>query len=157
MKYSKFNIIYETNKELDELFDNAFIDPDMYKKNQLELIVEIGELANETRFFKYWSNKPIDMDKVKEEYADCFMMTLYFFNKKNVSLEEEFVKVDKYDKVDIFARLYKLAIDFYYNDDKDTIKEILATLVELGYIIGFNDQDIIDASLNKINKNIKLF
>lgn len=157
MKYSKFNIIYETNKKLDELFDNAFIDPDMYKKNQLELIVEIGELANETRFFKYWSNKPIDMDKVKEEYADCFMMTLYFFNKKNVSLEEEFVKVDKYDKVDIFASLYKLAVDFYYNDDKDTIKEILSTLVELGYIIGFNDQDIIDASLNKINKNIKLF
>jgi dimeric dUTPase (all-alpha-NTP-PPase superfamily) len=157
MNYSKFNIIYETNKELDELFDNAFTDPEMYKKNQLELIVEIGELANETRFFKYWSNKPIDMDKVKEEYADCFMMTLYFFNKKNISLEEEFTNVDEEDKVEIFARLYKLAIDFYYNDDKDTIKEILATLVELGYIIGFNDQDIIDASLNKINRNKKLF
>jgi dimeric dUTPase (all-alpha-NTP-PPase superfamily) len=157
MNYSKFNIIYETNKELDELFDNAFTDPEMYKKNQLELIVEIGELANETRFFKYWSNKPIDMDKVKEEYADCFMMTLYFFNKKNISLEEEFTNVDEEDKVEIFARLYKLAIDFYYNNDKDTIKELLATLVKLGYIIGFNDQDIIDASLNKINRNKKLF
>lgn len=157
MNYKIFNEVYETNKELDELFDNSFIDPNMYKKNQLELIVEIGELANETRFFKYWSHKPINNDLVKEEYADCFMMALYFFNKKDISLEEEFIEIDINDKVEIFARLYKLAIDFYYNNDKDTIKELFSTLVKLGYLIGFNNQDIIDASINKINKNIKLF
>lgn len=153
MNYSKFNIVYESNKELDKMFDDAFVDPEMVKKNKLELLVEIGELANETRYFKYWSKKPIDMELVKGEYADCVIMTLYFFNMKNISLEEDFKKIENYNKIDIFARLYKLASDFYYNDDKEIIKEIFVTLINLGYIIGFNDQDIIDACLTKINKN----
>jgi dimeric dUTPase (all-alpha-NTP-PPase superfamily) len=153
MNYKIFNEVYESNKELDQMFDDHFIDPDMYKKNQLELLVEIGELANETRYFKYWSNKPIDITLVKGEYADCIIMTLYFFNKMNISLEEKFNEVDDYDKVEIFARLYKLASEFYYNNDKDIIKEIFVTLIKLGYLIGFNNDDIIDACLTKINKN----
>lgn len=157
MNYSKFNIVYESNKELDKMFDDAFVDPEMVKKNKLELLVEIGELANETRYFKYWSKKPIDMELVKGEYADCVIMTLYFFNIMNISLEEDFKKIENYNKIDIFARLYKLASDFYYNDDKEIIKEIFVTLINLGYIIGFNDQDIIDACLTKINKNKSYF
>ena len=157
MNYTIFNPIYEANKILDKKFDEKFIDPDMYKKNQLELLVEIGELANETRYFKYWSNKPIDIELVKNEYADCVMMTLYFFNKKNISLREEFKEVEDYDKVEIFARLYKLTSDFYYNNDNDVIKEIFVTLIKLGYLIGFNDDEIIDACLNKINKNLSYY
>lgn len=157
MNYIIFNDVYKANKELDRMFDNAFTDPEMVKKNKLELLVEIGELANETRYFKYWSKKPINMELVKGEFADCFIMTLYFFNIMNISLDEEFKKVEKYNKVDIFARLYKLASDFYYDDNKDIIKEIFATIVELGYIIGFTDKDIIDACMTKINKNKDMF
>lgn len=157
MNYMIFNDVYEANKELDKMFDNSFVDPEMVKKNKLELLVEIGELANETRYFKYWSKKPINIELVKGEFADCFIMTLYFFNIMNISLDEEFKKVEKYNKVDVFARLYKLASDFYYDNSKDTIKEIFATIVELGYIIGFTDKDIIDACMTKINKNKDMF
>ena len=157
MNYMIFDEVYKANKELDKMFDNAFTDPEMIKKNKLELLVEIGELANETRYFKYWSNKPINMELVKGEFADCFIMTLYFFNIMNISLDEEFKKVEKYNKVDIFARLYKLASDFYYDDSKDIIKEIFSMIVELGYIIGFTDKDIIDACMTKINKNKDMF
>ena len=80
MKYNIFNDVYEANKELDKMFDNEFKDSEMIKKNKLELLVEIGELANETRYFKYWSNKEVNLDLVKEEYADRLIMTLYFFN-----------------------------------------------------------------------------
>ena len=124
-----------------------------FERRLLALIVEIGELANETRYFKYWSSKPVDMDLVRGEYADCFIITLYFFNIMGIELDEEFKEIKEYDKVDIFARLYKLASDFYYDDNKEIIKEIFATIVNLGYLIGFNDQDIIDACLTKINKN----
>ena len=157
MNYMIFNDVYEANKKLDNLFNETFTDPEMIKKNKLELLVEIGELANETRYFKYWSKKPINIELVKGELADCFIMTLYFFNIMNISLDEEFKKIEKYNKVDIFARLYKLASDFYYDDNKDIIKEIFATLVELGYIIGFTDKDMIDACMTKINKSINMF
>ena len=153
MNYMVFNDVFKANKELDEMFNMRFPDTEMVKKNKLELLVEIGELANETRYFKYWSNKKIDIELVKMEYADCIIITLYFFNIMNISLDEEFMEIDKYDNVDIFARLYKLASDFYYNDDKDTIKEIFVTIINLGYMIGFNNEDIINACMTKINKN----
>ena len=153
MNYIKFNDVYKENKELDEMFNKAFPDPEMVKKNKLELLVEIGELANETRYFKYWSNKPIDMELVRGEYADCIIITLYFFNIMNIDLDKEFNEVSEYNKVDIFGRLYKLASDFYYNDDKELIKEFFVTVINLGYMIGFSDSDIIDACMTKINKN----
>ena len=153
MNYMVFNDVFKANKELDEMFNMRFPDTEMVKKNKLELLVEIGELANETRYFKYWSKKPMDIELVKMEYADCIIITLYFFNIMNISLDEEFMEIDKYDNVDIFARLYKLASDFYYNDDKDTIKEIFVTIINLGYMIGFNNEDIINACMTKINKN----
>ena len=153
MDYMTFNDVYKANKELDEMFNVSFPDVEMVKKNKLELLVEIGELANETRYFKYWSNKPIDIDLVKMEYADCIIITLYFFNIMNIDLDEEFKEIDEYNKVDIFGRLYKLASDFYYDDDKELIKEIFVTIINLGYLIGFSDNDIIDSCMTKINKN----
>ncbi len=153
MNYMVFNDVFKANKELDEMFNTTFPDPEMIKKNKLELLVEIGELANETRYFKYWSNKPMDMELVKMEYADCIIITLYFFNIMNISLDEEFMDIDKYDNVDIFGRLYKLASDFYYNDDKELIKEIFVTIINLGYMIGFNNEIIINSCMTKINKN----
>lgn len=157
MSFIKFNDIFTANKELDEMFNNTFIDSEMHKKNKLELLVEIGELANETRYFKYWSTKPVDMDLVRGEYADCVIMTLYFFNVMNISLEDDFPQIDQYDKVDIFGRLYKLGSDFYYNDDRNIIKEFFSTVISLGYMIGFNDEDIINACMEKINKDKNLF
>lgn len=153
MNYKVFSDILKSNMELDEMFNNTFPDDEMVKKNKLELLVEIGELANETRYFKYWSSKPMDMELVKGEYADCIIITFYFFNIMNISLDEEFISVDNYDKVDIFGRLYKLASDFYYCDDKEIIKEFFVTIIKLGYMIGFNNEDIIKACMTKINKN----
>ena len=155
--YRMFNDIYESNRELDKMFDDTFKDNEMVKKNKLELLVEIGELANETRYFKYWSNKVMDINLVKGEYADCLIMTFYFFNILNISLDEDFPIVDKYDNIDVFGRLYKLASDFYYNNDKSIIKEIFVILINLGYLIGFNNNDIIDICLNKINKDKERF
>ena len=153
MNYMIFNDVFNSNKELDEMFNNTFPDSEMVKKNKLELLVEIGELANETRYFKYWSNKPMDMDLVRGEYADCIIITLYFFNIMNINLDEKFNEIDNYGNVDIFGRLYKLASDFYYNNDREVIKEIFVTIIKLGYMIGFNNNDIINACMMKINKN----
>jgi len=157
MNYIKFNDVLESNKELDEMFNTNFPDTEMVKKNKLELLVEIGELANETRFFKYWKNKPMDLELVKGEYADCIIITFYFFNIMNINLDEEFMEIDEFDNVDIFGRLYKLASDFYYNSNRNTIKEFFVTIIKLGYMIGFTDEIIINACMTKINKNKEYF
>ena len=150
----KFQKIYDENKELDKMFINNTNDLDIVRKNKLELLVEIGELANETKCFKYWIDTPCNMTLVKEEYADCIIMTLCFFNYLNVSLDEEFpIYDDRLDIIDMFSKLYELAVSFYQNDTKNTIKSIFVYLIELGHILSIDDTSIIDSVLNKIKKN----
>lgn len=44
---------------------------DLFEKKILSLLVELGELANETRCFKFWSRKPPSDEKViLEEFVD---------------------------------------------------------------------------------------
>ena len=144
------NIVYNKNKELDDIFIKKYNHDELVKKNKLELLVEIGELANETRCFKYWSKKEINNDLVKAEYADCIIMTLCFFNYLNISLDE--VKYYKDDKniLDLFFDIYNLSSNFSFSEKKELIIEILIKLINLGYILGFNDDDIIESCLNKI-------
>jgi len=142
--------VYEENKRLDLVFIEKYNHKDFVKKNKLELLVEIGELANETRCFKYWSNKEVNNDLVKEEYADCIIMSLCFFNYLNISLDEiNYINDDK-EIIDLFFDIYLLASNFSVNENKEIIKEILIKLINLGYKLGFTDEEIISSCLNKI-------
>jgi dimeric dUTPase (all-alpha-NTP-PPase superfamily) len=154
----KFEKIYEANKELDDLFseDFDFYDKDIFSKNALELLVEIGELANETRCFKYWSTKqPSSKEVILDEYADCMLMAFAFCNGLEVSLEEEFENTIPRKIHEQFLYLYKISSDLVNDYNKDIVKRILVNLVYLGSLLNFDDQDIIDGCLNKINRNKK--
>ena len=143
--------VYKKNKVLDDIFIKLFEDKDMFKKNKLELLVEIGELANETKCFKYWSNKTPNKDLVLEEYADCIIMTLYLHNYYNLELEDiEYNRIT--DINDQFAYLYKLSTDLYFNDNKETIREILFNLLNLATLLNISKDEIIESTLMKINK-----
>lgn len=156
----KYELVYKKNKELDEKFNSLYNmnDFDIIRKNKLELLVELGELANETKCFKYWSNKDIDKEKIKEEYADCLIMVLCFFNMFDINLDETFIMPKiKYDVVDLFGHLYKLCSDFYHKEDRDLIKLIFVNFIELGHLLDLTDEEIIDVCLMKINKNFERF
>ena len=147
----KFQEIYDENKKLDAIFIAKYDHDDLVRKNKLELLVEIGELANETKCFKYWTKKEPNKELVEEEYADCLIMTLCFFSLLHIELDEEYNYLfNELDTIDIFAKLYSLASDFYYSESRDTIKKIFVILVNLGYQLGFNDEKIINITLKKI-------
>lgn len=156
----RFQKVYDENKKLDQMFDRLYNahDPDIIRKNKLELLVELGELANESRCFKYWSNKAVVRDRLEDEYADCMIMVLCFFNMMNVALNEVFImNKRRYDVVSLFAYLYQLCSEFYEMEDKNLIKEIFVYLVELGHLLGFSDDEIIDVCLRKIKRNYERF
>ena len=156
----KYNKIYEENKKLDEIFHDLYDNNsrETFRKNVLELLVELGELANETRCFKYWSNKgPSDKEIILEEFADCMLMTLCFCNMLDVSLEEEFIESKDNDVIEQFIYLYHESSKLIDDFDKDRIKRILINLVKLGNLIGLSDEDIVNGCLLKIEKNKKRF
>lgn len=43
---------------------------ELHTKREVSLLVEAGEMINETKTFKYWSNKRMDPEKVLEEAID---------------------------------------------------------------------------------------
>lgn len=155
----EFLIIYEENKKLDKLFDEGYNikDEETIKKNKLELLVELGELANETKCFKYWSLKQSNRENIKEEFADCLLMVLLFCNMLNINLDESFPKIEEKDIIVQFNTLFYLSSTLMENFKKETIKLILSNLINLGYLLKLTNEDIISSSLAKINKNFQRF
>ncbi len=136
--------IYKETKYLDELFllQYDIKSPEFIQKNILELLVEFGELANETKCFKYWSKKTKNNEKVLEEYIDCLFMVLCLCNIMNISLEEDFPKSKNKDIIDTFFILYKYGIKLNKNLKKETIKVLLVEVIQLSKLLGFTIQDL---------------
>jgi len=149
--------LYERNKILDSEFMNKYINDnkELHRKNCLELIVELGELANESRCFKYWSVKEPNKDMVLEEYADCLLMVLYMFNYYNVvniyKIDSEYSK----DILNVFNDLIRMCTKFMdnINIDEDYLMNVFNYLLHLGSLLDFSNSEIINACYNKIIKN----
>lgn len=137
--------IYDENKKLDMIFFERFGDNngEMFTKNKLALLVELGELANEVKSFKYWSiKKPIN-ERVLEEYADGLMLILMFMSTYNLDLHES--RLSSIDINELFIKLFKLITDI-----EDNIVEVYSNYLLLGEMLGISKSEIEQAVLAKI-------
>lgn len=137
--------IYQESKRLDSLFgeQNDLFSDEIIEKNILELLVEFGELANETRCFKYWSIKPMsDKEVILEEYIDCLFMILCFCNMTNVSMDEAFPTATQENIVGTFLTLYKDGLNLKKNLPKETVKQLLVNILYLADLLNFQYEDI---------------
>ena len=151
-----WNDIYYRNKKLDKIFYQKFKSDDkMFEKNCIELLVEIGEFANESKCFKYWSNKPMKKDETLEELADCIMMSLYFFNYLNI----DNVQIKKYnfsnDIIICLNDIFTLSTALINNISEKLVIKIFNYLIYIGKLIGLTEKEINEACLKKINKQEK--
>lgn len=149
--------IYNRNRKLDDMFMNKYFDIESkyYEKNCLELIVELCELANESKCFKYWTVKKPNNDLVLEEYADSLLMVLYMFNNYNIETLEILDIELSDDILELFNDLIRMCTMLM---DKDNVseyllKEIFTKLLHIGRVLKLSDNDIYDACLKKIIKN----
>ena len=126
----------------------------LLKKKILSLQVELGELANETRCFKFWSTKkPSSNNIILEEYVDCLHFILSIGIEKNfedIILDFKDVTCELSDQ---FLNLYVNIADFVICSSIDNYLNIFNNFLCLGKDLGFCENDIEDAYLykNKIN------
>lgn len=128
----------------------------LLSKKILALNVEIGELANETRCFKFWSDKkPSEKEVILEEYVDCLHFIL------TIGLDKQFTDVDidsknsEYAVTDQFLNLYIDVNDFIVCSSKDHYITLFEDFLSLGRSLGFKDEEIVSAYLTKNNINHK--
>ena len=152
----KYLELYERNKMLDNMFYSKYSsDKELYEKNCLELIVELGELANESRCFKYWSIKKPNRELVLEEFADCLLMCLYFFNEYNINNVRQLSLNFSDNILVIFNELIRMCTLLMNRDNVDEmlLLEIFYKLLHLGKLLDFSDNEIINMCYKKIEKN----
>ena len=149
MNLVKWNKLYDNNLRLDKIFiDKYGNDKEFYKKNRIELLVEIGEFINETKVFKYWSIKKRDNKKVLEECADVITMILSFYGVHKLEIKEFNLELN--DKVlDKIIDLYNEASLYSKNNNINNISNIFKIVLEILYSLGYQEEDILEAINNK--------
>ena len=158
--YMKINLkeLYELQAELDaEIAKNHNINYDVTRhKRALALIVEIGELANETRCFKFWSNKgPSPKEIIMDEYADGihFLLSLGI-PLKTQKFEFELTKSNKELTLQIHD-VYKSAVELEENYDLNHYEKCFQKYLNLALSINMTSDDIINSYKLKLSVNHK--
>lgn len=144
-------------RELDaHIQDNHKLQEDnLIEKKILALLVEIGELANETRCFKFWSLKPpATKEKILEEFVDGihFILSLgiecsfeanqlKFSNSQSESLTEQFLTV--FDSVNKFRAAQSFG----------NFEMLFSEYISLATLLGYSSQEIEQAYIQKNEVN----
>ncbi|MEG0822976.1 MAG: dUTP diphosphatase [Erysipelotrichaceae bacterium] len=152
----KIEDLYSIQKELDDRI--AKIHNVSYEETKtkriLALLVEIGELANETRCFKYWSNKASSpKEVVLEEYVDGihFLLSLgLYFNEQPKIIESLNNKLSLSEAfVEVYGLIAKLHLDF----NEAGYIEAFRMFIAIGDMLMFSVEDIRSSYLMKNEEN----
>ena len=120
----------------------------------LALLVEIGEFANTTRCFKYWSNKGAEeKDIVLDEYADG----LHFFLSLGIDIgtQKEIYEISKpeLDLTDQFHLVYQLICNFKGRATELNYIKAFNEFLNILPLIGYTWKDLEEAYYKKLGTN----
>ena len=145
-KLKRWENYYQKNKKLDEEFNSKYQEnePEFYEKNCIELLVEIGEFINETKYFKYWSIKSPNKEKMLEELADCLNMIFYFYGLLNIKITDfANTKIIK-NRLNQINHIYYLSTNLFNNLNAQDIKNIFINLLDFAYYLGIKEEEILE-------------
>jgi len=152
----KLEPIRQLQKELDEriMANHQVSRSETRIRRILALMVEIGELANETRTFKFWSFKPASEKEILlEELSDCvhFAVSLGIdledaqreltFVQRNESLSDQFI--------DWMAACALLKSHFTIENHQ----HVLSYIGSIALAMGFSAEDVSNIYIKKNSIN----
>ena len=150
--------LYPLQKELDKkISEEHGVDyQSTHVRRLLALLVEIGEFANETRCFKYWSEKPAGAkERILDEYADG----MHFFLSLGIPLGIErfshsFATTEK-DLPGQIVSVFVLASQMNENYDAAHYKAAFGAFLDILPLIGASPEEAIKAYQSKLAVNYK--
>lgn len=151
----EFKELFEMQRELDAFIEKTQkIDRDVFKEKGLALMIELAELANETRCFKFWSTKgPSERDVILEEFVDSIHFLLSLGIEKELSLDAWPEISMKQDLTGCFLRTQDQILTFIHQPNIDHYRSVWQCYGVLAYNLGFTLDDIIQAYIAKNEKN----
>lgn len=150
--------ILELQKELDNnIHTKHNINPkDVFEKRRLALIVEICEMINVQRCFKFWSlKKEYDKKILGDEFVDCLHFILSISLNFNLDQTEYEIEDIVYDNEELTLKVLELINIASNLKCKEDCKIFITKLFQLSFTFGFTAQDIIDFYIKKNEVNFK--
>lgn len=148
--------LFSMQKQLDSHIEKKHnIDKNkLFESKYLALLVELGELANETRCFKFWSIKsPSDKDTILEEYVDGLHFILSLGIEKGYQYESNSDYSSNGNATNQFNNVFSQCVLFHENPTYSNYMELFNCFLVLGNILGFDEKAIMSAYERKNEKN----
>lgn len=154
MMMEAFGLQLHVDRNIKEKISKPF--SDTLNERKIAFHVELGELANEIGFFKYWKKSHKKNDgRIKDEWADC----LAFLNSISITYGFE-NELNGLDKLKYFVSLDKP--EYYYHQlqynklyDYVDIECAYKDLFKLGLTLGYSLEDLFGAYKLKCEENIR--
>lgn len=156
--YVKLKELYQLQKKLDERID--YNKEDRIDCKFLALLVELGELANETQCFKFWKvgrhQHKHDRPTTVEEYVDCFHFILSLgieYGWKPNELHAFSPEWNDWDIVKQFDAIFYTVTQLKYYQEYFLYEQLMQQFLGLGQLMLISEKEIYDAYLakNEIN------
>ncbi|MED4969431.1 dUTP diphosphatase [Parageobacillus toebii] len=148
--------LYSLQRQLDERIEaqHGLQEEDLFDKKILALLVEIGELANETRCFKFWSVKPPSpREKVLEEYVDGLHFILSLGLECDFLYSEIPPQLATLPLVEQFLVVFRAADEFRKTKSRQSYNRLFTEYLLLGGQLGFSMEEIEKAYKQKNQVN----
>lgn len=144
-----FTNLFELQEILDEKIkkEHGLDGESLLSQKTLALQVEIAELANETKCFKFWNNKNVSNHKIiLEELVNSlyFILSLGIEKKFNDIINIQFKKNDC-TITSQFLNLYVDINDFLVCSSKDHYITLFEDFFSLGFSLGYSIEQIQEA------------
>lgn len=129
---------------------------DLFSRKILALLVEIGELANETRCFKFWSVKPSSPKEViLEEFVDGihFILSLGIecgFDQNEINLS---MKPSSLSATDQFLKVYEGISLFQNSKSFEDYQTLFEAYQQLASLLGISYEEMEQAYFHKNEVN----
>ncbi|TFE00962.1 dUTP diphosphatase [Jeotgalibacillus salarius] len=150
--------LYQMQHELDSFIEeeNNLTEQNLLRDKLLALSVEAGELANETRCFKFWSRKgPSEKSIILEEYVDGIHFLL------SIGLETNYrfagVEPDQNDTslTELFLQFNRSISEFEKVQSEDHYIHMWNVYLSIGNNLNFSANDTIKAYKLKNEVNVE--
>ncbi|NLY63174.1 MAG: dUTPase [Erysipelothrix sp.] len=146
------NELYAIQKDLDDrILKEHNLDADAVLSDRyLAFLVELGELANETRCFKFWSLKgPSEKSVILEEFSDV----LHFLLSLGLALDSPHLEfyMEETDRslTELFNSVYNDANIVFNLKSKFVYVRMFNSLMQIASKLGFSQEDVYASYTNK--------
>ena len=148
--------LFKMQRELDSYIEtNMKVNEDVFQRKGLALIVELAELANETRCFKFWSNKGAsEREVILEEYVDSIHFLLSLGIEKKLDYLEVWPQSNlKQEITEIFLMTNSAILDFLTNPSENRYEKVWIMYGAIAEKLGFSSEEVLNAYISKNETN----